>query len=193
MKKLLVLITALVTLAACSGNISHSPAAAPKTLASSGAAELGDTATTITLQAEPEAAPEVAEITGDRLVRFIASPEVARDLDTALQINALTNDTIMQQCILWVRSPETLRRASELLNVKDTLQVLPIKPTGVISGIAEVRRVKNDIRSGALSARIAAKRSKLADLRNDYKLACGPFLVDGGLAIHVFRNLIPGL
>lgn len=132
------------------------------------------------------------------LAKWMRDPE---DAKVSLAINELTDDRVQESCTKFVSDPATAQRVSKLLNFKEvlrgaraTLNIVPIKPVGPMSVLAEARRVERDLHSGGLAARIAAERvelqkgrAELQGLQDDALLACGPLFSGVGVLFRVIR------
>lgn len=128
--------------------------------------------------AESDAVQPGAEISDDPLVQGLATIFSSEDITASLRINSIRGDREMVQCTSFLIQPTTRQRVTELLNVKATLQLAPIKPVGPLSLFAEKRRLQQDFLSGALTTRIAEQRGKLNELMRDANLACAPLFAD---------------
>lgn len=141
---------------------------------------LSETPTTVQVETPDTngASPDAAAISDNPLVRGLSELFSEQDADTAGRINDLTNDRIMKPCTAFASDAKVRQRVADLANFKNVLQVLPIKPVGPLSILAEARRVRRDVESGALSARIAEKRKELDVLDEDFLIACGALITD---------------
>lgn len=191
MKRLLLALLAL-SLTACGTWLNRQPSVGPPSIAEglSSPGTLAETPAT-----EPTAQPVGAEISDDPTLSRVAElvADAGKDAATADQIAALTDDKIMHQCATFLTRPETAARVTALLSFKSQLQILPIKPTGPLSLIAEKRRVGRDIASGALSRLVSEKRKALDELKVDARLACAALLLDEADFGGKIRQLIRGV
>lgn len=205
MNRLIVFVTlilcAALTLGGC-GTFQRRSASAPNAAPGSASAAVADNSGTIT--AAPATTPSTPEsnaladqataVADNPLVRLLTNPTLQHDAEVTIQISNYggNDDKVVRSCAAFIRSPETLRKASELAGLKALADeakqiavVAPIAPAGLLSGVAELRRAERDIASGGVSDRVAAfrgrlhtERKKLMDLRDDARLACSALVLD---------------
>jgi hypothetical protein len=197
----LTLLSLAVILAGCTTAASMHPSPVPQAHSAEVTAQNGERTSVPGVDVPTDLPPDIAAVTNDAnaistnpLVRWLTDEKTQADADRAIQINnfASNDDKIGRACATFFRSPDTLRKASELASVsrladeaKSVVVVTPIPPVGVMSTIAEIRRVERDITSGALQGRVAglrtrvlAEKLKLEGLVEDAKLACAALVLD---------------
>lgn len=169
MKKRLALLALSLLVSSCALMSRPNVVPDPMPIASSSELVSGDEIAT----PEPSAS---AEVSRDPIVRLLTSPRVVEDTDVALKI-AGDSDPELTQCLTWLRAKANELRTSPLIDTQ-VLSFAPVKPVGLISGLAEKRRIGRDLRSGDFARRIADARKRIEDLRTEANMACAPLIAD---------------